>query len=73
MTRAFNVGRAQPRPAHQRPAFAGRPSLPSLDTLARMNVVLTKKVHPLTSILFVFVYQFGFLGTKGTCWSWFAI
>ncbi|KAH9480829.1 hypothetical protein JR316_0007430 [Psilocybe cubensis] len=33
------------RPAHQRPAFSPRPSLPSLDTLARMNVVLTKKVR----------------------------
>ncbi|KAF8182353.1 hypothetical protein BJ912DRAFT_597830 [Pholiota molesta] len=33
------------RPAHQRPAFKSRPSLPSLDTLARMNVVLTKKVR----------------------------
>jgi hypothetical protein len=35
-------GRA--RPAYQKPAFAPRPSLPSLHTLARMNVVLTKKV-----------------------------
>ncbi|KAF8886454.1 hypothetical protein CPB84DRAFT_1543980 [Gymnopilus junonius] len=33
------------RPACQRPAFSSRPSLPSLDTLARMNVVLTKKVQ----------------------------
>ncbi|PPQ68790.1 hypothetical protein CVT25_008868 [Psilocybe cyanescens] len=31
--------------AHQRPAFSPRPSLPSLDTLARMNIVLTKKVR----------------------------
>ncbi|GLB38230.1 putative pleckstrin homology domain [Lyophyllum shimeji] len=36
-------GRA--RPAYQKPAFAPRPSLPSLDTLARMNVVLTRKVR----------------------------
>ncbi|RDB17791.1 hypothetical protein Hypma_000958 [Hypsizygus marmoreus] len=36
-------GRA--RPAYQKPAFATRPSLPSLDTLARMNVVVTKKVR----------------------------
>lgn len=35
-------GRA--RPAYQKPAFAPRPSLPSLHTLASMNVVLTKKV-----------------------------
>ncbi|KAF8073883.1 hypothetical protein FPV67DRAFT_1738693 [Lyophyllum atratum] len=36
-------GRA--RPAYQKPAFAPRPSLPSLDTLARMNVVVTRKVR----------------------------
>lgn len=32
------------RPAHHRPAFAPRPSLPSLHILAQMNVVLPKKV-----------------------------
>ncbi|KAG6853927.1 hypothetical protein C0991_012418 [Blastosporella zonata] len=33
------------RPAYSKPAFAPRPSLPSLDTLARMNIVLAKKVR----------------------------
>jgi hypothetical protein len=32
------------RPAYKKPAFSPRPSLPSLDTLAKMNVVLTPKV-----------------------------
>ncbi|KAG6916313.1 hypothetical protein DXG01_007362 [Tephrocybe rancida] len=36
-------GRA--RPAYSKPAFAPRPSLPSLDTLARMNVVLARKAR----------------------------
>ncbi|KAG6903163.1 hypothetical protein C0995_004711 [Termitomyces sp. Mi166 len=36
-------GRA--RPAYSKPAFAPRPSLPSLHTLARMNVVLPRKVR----------------------------
>lgn len=40
----FTGGRTQKLPAHARPAFSSRPSLPSLDTLARMNIVLTKKV-----------------------------
>ena len=46
LPRALAGGRVQARPAHQRPAFKSRPSLPSLSTLARMNVVLTKKVSP---------------------------
>ncbi|TFK33010.1 hypothetical protein BDQ12DRAFT_691702 [Crucibulum laeve] len=45
LPRAMSSGRVQPRAAHQKPAFKPRPSLPSLDTLARMNVVLTKKVR----------------------------
>ncbi|KIM41054.1 hypothetical protein M413DRAFT_158670 [Hebeloma cylindrosporum] len=45
LPRAISNGRVQARPAYQRPAFATRPSLPSLDTLARMNVVMTKKVR----------------------------
>jgi hypothetical protein len=32
------------RPAYQRPAFAQRPSMPSLHTLAEVNVVIPKKV-----------------------------
>ncbi|PPR07925.1 hypothetical protein CVT24_000905 [Panaeolus cyanescens] len=40
--RAFG-GRGHPRPATQRPAFRSRPSLPSLNTLASMNVVLSRK------------------------------
>ncbi|KAG5352934.1 hypothetical protein C0989_011976 [Termitomyces sp. Mn162] len=36
-------GRA--RPAYSKPAFAPRPSLPSLDSLARMNIVLPRKVR----------------------------
>ena len=47
------TGRIQPRPAHQRPAFAARPSLPSLDTLTKTNVVLTKKVR-ITYLIFMF-------------------
>ncbi|KAG5636494.1 hypothetical protein H0H81_007828 [Sphagnurus paluster] len=41
-----NVSRAlssRARPAYSKPAFAPRPSLPSLDTLARMNIVITRK------------------------------
>ncbi|TFK73643.1 hypothetical protein BDN72DRAFT_834524 [Pluteus cervinus] len=33
------------RPATSRPAFAARPSLPSLSTLANMNIVITKKLR----------------------------
>ena len=44
LPRAFSAARIQPRPASQKPAFASRPSLPSLHTLSTMNVVLTKKV-----------------------------
>jgi len=44
LPRALSNGRGQTRPAYQRPAFSSRPSLPTLDTLARMNVVMTKKV-----------------------------
>ena len=44
LPRAISNGRVQTRPAYQRPAFVNRPSLPSLDTLARMHVVMTKKV-----------------------------
>lgn len=44
LPRALSNGRGQTRPAYQRPAFSSRPSLPSLDTLARMNIVMTKKV-----------------------------
>lgn len=50
LPRAIAGGRVQARPAHQRPAFKSRPSLPSLHTLARMNVVLTKKVSRATAI-----------------------
>jgi hypothetical protein len=45
-------GRA--RPAYQKPAFAPRPSLPSLHTLAKMDVVFTPKVCiPLRSNLLI--------------------
>jgi hypothetical protein len=44
LPRALSNGRGQTRPAYQRPAFSSRPSLPSLHTLANMNVVMTKKV-----------------------------
>ncbi|KAF9054885.1 hypothetical protein BJ165DRAFT_742330 [Panaeolus papilionaceus] len=40
--RAFG-SRGHPRPATQRPAFSSRPSLPSLNTLANMNIVLNRK------------------------------
>lgn len=45
LPRTVSGGRVQVRPAYQRPAFKSRPSLPSLHTLARMNIVLTKKVR----------------------------
>jgi hypothetical protein len=48
---AFSAARIQPRPASQKPAFASRPSLPSLHTLSTMNVVLTKKVRSAISPL----------------------
>lgn len=50
-TNSFATIRMQPRPAHQRPAFVARPSLPSLDALAKANVVLTKKVSLHTLVL----------------------
>lgn len=34
-----------PTPAYQKPAFAPKPSLPSLDALSRMNIVLPKKAR----------------------------
>ncbi|KAF5317557.1 hypothetical protein D9619_013160 [Psilocybe cf. subviscida] len=40
-----HTGSIRATPAHQRPAIRPRPSLPSLNTLARMNVVLSKKVR----------------------------
>jgi len=34
------------RPVYQRPAFAQRPSMPSLQALAEVNIVIPKKVRP---------------------------
>lgn len=45
LSRAASSARIQPRPNSQKRAFTSRPSLPSLHTLARMNVVLPKKVR----------------------------
>ncbi|KAG9315741.1 hypothetical protein JVU11DRAFT_3388 [Chiua virens] len=38
VTRPRSSGHGQARPAHTKPAFGSRPSLPSLHTLAQMNV-----------------------------------
>lgn len=43
--RALPPGLGHAQPAHKKPAFAPRPSLPSLHTLAKMNVVIPKKVR----------------------------
>lgn len=63
-------------PASRKPAFAPKPSLPSLDTLSRVNLVLPKKVrffsmhHPLlTTVSFSFaraVSVLAFLSSPGT-------
>ena len=42
--RPKSSGNGQVRPAYMKPAFSPRPSLPSLHTLAQMNVVIPKKV-----------------------------
>ena len=42
--RPKSSGNGQVRPAYMKPAFVSRPSLPSLDTLAQMNIVIHKKV-----------------------------
>jgi hypothetical protein len=43
LTRKLSSG-GNVRPAYQKPAFTTRPSLPSLRTLAQMNVIIPKKV-----------------------------
>ncbi|PFH51255.1 hypothetical protein AMATHDRAFT_85274 [Amanita thiersii Skay4041] len=43
--RPRSSGKLRVRPAHERPAFAPRPSLPSLDTLARMMISPPRKVR----------------------------
>ncbi|KAK0504159.1 hypothetical protein EDD18DRAFT_1099386 [Armillaria luteobubalina] len=45
ITRASSSGIIHARPAHQKPAFAPRPSLPSLHTLSKINLVISKKVR----------------------------
>ena len=46
------VGGRQLRPAYTRPAFAQRPSLPSLHTLAQTDFVYSIKVCDISSLLF---------------------
>ncbi|KAK0244058.1 hypothetical protein EDD85DRAFT_184809 [Armillaria nabsnona] len=46
ITRALSSGIIHARPAHQKPAFTPRPSLPSLHTLSKINFVISKKVSP---------------------------
>ncbi|PBK97501.1 hypothetical protein ARMGADRAFT_1009501, partial [Armillaria gallica] len=46
ITRASSSGIIHARPAHQKPAFTPRPSLPSLHTLSKINFVISKKVSP---------------------------
>ncbi|KAH7914299.1 hypothetical protein BJ138DRAFT_1057371, partial [Hygrophoropsis aurantiaca] len=43
LVRPRSSGHGQARPAYTKPAFAPRPSLPSLHTLAQMNIVVQKK------------------------------
>jgi hypothetical protein len=45
--RPKSSGHGQVRPAHTRPAFSPRPSLPSLHTLAQMNIGIPRKVRVL--------------------------
>ncbi|SJL07662.1 uncharacterized protein ARMOST_11012 [Armillaria ostoyae] len=45
ITRASSSGIIHARPAHQKPAFAPRPSLPTLHTLSKINFVISKKVR----------------------------
>lgn len=45
--RPKSSGHGQVRPAHTRPAFSPRPSLPSLYTLAQMNIGIPRKVRVL--------------------------
>ncbi|KIK94044.1 hypothetical protein PAXRUDRAFT_478496 [Paxillus rubicundulus Ve08.2h10] len=49
LVRPRSSGHGQARPAHTKPAFASRPSLPSLYTLAQMNVTIPRKVLVLNS------------------------
>jgi hypothetical protein len=46
-TRMSRTSSVHARPAHRKPAFAPRPSLPSLHTLSQMNVVIPKKASVL--------------------------
>jgi len=50
------VGGRQLRPAYTRPAFAQRPSLPSLHTLAQSDFVYSIKVCDIPSLLFLVIY-----------------
>jgi len=43
ISRALSSGLAHAFPAHKKPAFASRQSLPSLHTLSQMNVMIPKK------------------------------
>ncbi|KIJ62609.1 hypothetical protein HYDPIDRAFT_30209 [Hydnomerulius pinastri MD-312] len=45
VARPKSSGHGQVRPAHTKPAFTPRPSLPSLHTLAQMNVPVPRKVR----------------------------
>ncbi|KIJ17820.1 hypothetical protein PAXINDRAFT_9761 [Paxillus involutus ATCC 200175] len=45
LVRPRSSGHGQVRPAHTKPAFTSRPSLPSLYTLAQMNVSIPRKVR----------------------------
>ena len=51
------VGGRQLRPAYTRPAFAQRPSLPSLHTLAQSDFVYPIKVGDIPSRLFLVIYM----------------
>ncbi|KAF9221594.1 hypothetical protein BS17DRAFT_785021 [Gyrodon lividus] len=45
VARPRSSGHGQTRPARTKPAFVSRPSLPSLHTLAQMNVTIPRKVR----------------------------
>lgn len=51
VTRPRSSGQGQVRPAHTKPAFTPRPSLPSLHTLAQMNMPGPGRKVPLPNLI----------------------
>lgn len=71
LSRPKSSGNGQVRPAYTKPAFTPRPSLPSLHTLAQMNIVIPKKVrNPSHFVVLLFTCYCS--GSKRYCWGTFA-